>query len=109
MDPALSISIETSGPTLSSWITGRLRFAPGRRLPCQDVTRRGLHANWFAAGFNRGFLAELHARGVMSCDIAKGHGGSERDAAPGIAAAQDRKSTRLNSSHRTISYAVFRL
>src|SRR5207248_4451298 len=32
-------------------------------------------------------------------------GGSPRDLTPG--AFEDRKSTRLNSSHRTISYAVF--
>src|SRR5438034_7015213 len=32
---------------------------------------------------------------------------AERDAASGIAQAVDRKSTRLNSSHTVISYAVF--
>src|SRR5437867_9189857 len=39
--------------------------------------------------------------------LVEAHGGTIRvDEAPG-GGAEDRKSTRLNSSHRTISYAVF--
>src|SRR5690242_21416445 len=41
------------------------------------------------------------ARRVVAFDL-RGHGLSEKPAAP-----KDRKSTRLNSSHMSISYAVF--
>src|SRR2546428_10026584 len=44
--------------------------------------------------------------GGGECKIACGRGGRDRGAAPG-AGGGDRKSTRLNSSHDQISYAVF--
>src|SRR3712207_7351001 len=51
-------------------------------------------------------------QGHRRCDAAGGAGGSRRCAAargphPGAGAREDRKSTRLNSSHANISYAVF--
>src|SRR5689334_23545982 len=41
------------------------------------------------------------------CGAATGGGGHGRDGGDGTGASKDRKSTRLNSSHSSISYAVF--
>src|SRR5438034_5734754 len=48
--------------------------------------------------------AELREAGLLALTVPKDYGGLGADP---IAYAQDRKSTRLNSSHTVISYAVF--
>src|SRR5207248_4578779 len=77
-------------------------LAAGRDAP---PIRRGEQENG-DGGY--GFHAGKRGGGV------RGHGSSRSAlpgpataARPGLAAGSDRKSTRLNSSHRTISYAVF--
>src|SRR5437773_5261524 len=67
----------------------------------------------FRAEINRGLLP-IQAIGfadVFGCEDLGGifapRFGRSREAEPRIFAATDRKSTRLNSSHITISYAVF--
>src|SRR3712207_8247542 len=64
--------------------------------------RRGLRA--------RGALLRRHSRPGHPADVVHHeHAGADRgrDATAGVGAARDRKSTRLNSSHANISYAVF--
>src|SRR3712207_6889472 len=50
--------------------------------------------------------ARLHRLGPVEPDVHHGHGDDE-DALHPLGLHQDRKSTRLNSSHANISYAVF--
>src|SRR5207248_4570319 len=74
-----------------------------------DVVRREL-----AAGFERkvGSIVEAVAVAAsemqgMSASMSESNKETSRQAGAVAAASIDRKSTRLNSSHRTISYAVF--
>src|SRR5689334_1882992 len=63
---------------------------------CSDCTRTYVLGAEVPADFAEGYesLRRAHAAGVEAVR-------------PGVAAEQDRKSTRLNSSHSSISYAVF--
>src|SRR3712207_8992859 len=51
--------------------------------------------------------AEAEGRHPARDRAAHGHGHGSRQGVPGHAGRVDRKSTRLNSSHANISYAVF--
>src|SRR3712207_8574569 len=51
--------------------------------------------------------AEERGRGLPDAVCRPGTVAGRRDLAPGVVHGQDRKSTRLNSSHAHISYAVF--
>src|SRR5437764_10915248 len=54
--------------------------------------------------WNQAELEEAIGHALLGCDDVFGDGPDGEDI---IATQQDRKSTRLNSSHRCISYAVF--
>src|SRR3712207_7377616 len=58
-----------------------------------------------------GDRAELVGRGIGEGPVERADGGARRadddDAVSGHSSSPDRKSTRLNSSHANISYAVF--
>src|SRR2546422_9065448 len=51
--------------------------------------------------------ALLHRVGQMLGEVLDGRGSARQPLQHGLEVAQDRKSTRLNSSHGYISYAVF--
>src|SRR3712207_8087816 len=64
----------------------------------------------FRSPQGRELLANLPAVRVLVQQVGVGEAGRDRvdsDAAPPDLLGQDRKSTRLNSSHANISYAVF--
>src|SRR5437764_7129727 len=57
---------------------------------------------------HRGMFGELEDREPAADQVVRRRGGGDDpDGAVGQVGGQDRKSTRLNSSHRCISYAVF--
>src|SRR5437868_9661409 len=51
--------------------------------------------------------SDLAGREAARCRARRGRGDRRRELAPAITSTADRKSTRLNSSHVSISYAVF--
>src|SRR5690348_17814297 len=79
---------------------GELRSFPTRRS--SDLLGR-------VAGTARGGVPLPRDRGPAAGDRGGegGSGGAEPDGPPGLRGCRDRKSTRLNSSHPSISYAVF--
>src|SRR2546430_6816206 len=62
---------------------------------------------WAGAELNARHLPEWHLRAVTAADQQPADRGGVIPEVTGIAHLQDRKSTRLNSSHSQISYAVF--
>src|SRR5699024_12873928 len=94
------------------------------RLSCYDFRRCGYPRDLRSFPTRRS--SDLRARGIIAADAPRTSSGSRYPAAPGApfvvsahatsppsattalsAAPEDRKSTRLNSSHVSISYAVF--
>src|SRR3989442_7765427 len=89
-------------------------------LPMEDMARQGV-SGWirsmlFREHRARGFIIprseEITAKkgSTSTTAVIKGKkykGGMVVDPVPGVQPSQDRKSTRLNSSHVRISYAVF--
>src|SRR2546426_6564317 len=69
-----------------------------RSLPAAGVLRRRPGAGRYPAG---------EGRGAREVSASVGRLGRENEGYPGRDDGSDRKSTRLNSSHLVISYAVF--
>src|SRR5437660_7195242 len=83
----------------------RQQFAVPRHDRHSFPTRRS--SDLLPDGKLNPIMAEARARGVI---FAVGHGAGSfwfRNAVPAVKQGLDRKSTRLNSSHAAISYAVF--
>src|SRR3712207_7045009 len=75
------------------------------RSPCWDVAeRKSLAHHWTGLGIER-----MHVLDELITQATLEQGGAEGRGAHGLEliACLDRKSTRLNSSHANISYAVF--
>src|SRR5438034_3975165 len=76
-----------------------LRAELGDRAPVRRAHSWG--------GFDREFSRKVGARGWIGMTWPKRYGGHERSALERYVVLEERKSTRLNSSHTVISYAVF--
>src|SRR5437867_9986720 len=100
MEPATRSKVSTIAKTIAL-----LRIRPGsaKSSPCRWVERRGRPACWTSSSLGRSAPLVSARVDQIAVEECLGDGAAGRDRVAG----GDRKSTRLNSSHRTISYAVF--
>src|SRR5437867_9832582 len=106
-DEAALSALRTRSPTIAGstrWTNdGRAETSPGlsRRSGAEvgaPGTMAGVSRSVARVKVTTRFMEPLHSEAVLSFVVRAELAGLER---------ADRKSTRLNSSHRTISYAVF--